>query len=276
MKVTQAILPVAGLGTRFLPWTKTVPKELLPLGNRPIISYIVDECLEAGIADICFVISHGKEAIAQYFYDDPVLLKELKKRGKEQLLDSLKRYSTANFHVVYQEEMLGDGHAILQAAGWAKSEMIAVLFGDDLFVGAKPGIAQLMKAGAKIPEKQFALLAVENIPREMTGRYGVIEIEKEMPDDPRLRKVKGLVEKPDPARAPSTLGIVGRYLIPHSVLATLPKVRAGKDGEIRLIDALISQMKTLPVYALECSGTLQDTGTPEGYAQAVKVLGMIT
>lgn len=276
MKVTQAILPVAGLGTRFLPWTKVVPKELLPLGNRPIISYIVDECLDAGIEEICFVISHGKETIAEYFYDNPALFKELKRRGKEQLLDSLKRYQGLDFHVVYQEELLGDGHAILQAADWVKSEMVAVLFGDDLFVGAKPGIKQLLEACEHVKEKSFSMLSVENVPREKTNRYGVIEVEKEIPGSPRLRKVKGLVEKPDPAVAPSTLGIVGRYVIPRTLLKVLPQVRAGKDGEIRLIDALIHELKTLPVYAYECEGTRIDTGTPEGYAQAVSMLGLVS
>jgi len=276
MKITQAILPVAGLGTRFLPWTKAVPKELLPLGNRPIIAYIVDECLEAGINDICFVISRGKEAIAEYFYESPTLIQTLKKRGKEQLLDSLARYKDLHVHVVYQEEMLGDGHAILQAADWVKSDMIAVLFGDDLFVGDQPGLVQLIKATTSIPEKEFALIAVENIPREKTNRYGIIDIEKAISGHPHLKKVKGLVEKPDPVKAPSTLGIVGRYLIPHSVIKSLPKVKAGKDGEIRLIDALTAKLKTLPVYALECSGSRIDTGTPEGYAQAVKLLGLVS
>jgi UTP--glucose-1-phosphate uridylyltransferase len=276
MRITQAILPVAGLGTRFLPWTKIVPKELLPLGNRPIISYIVDECLDAGITDICFVIGHGKESVPQYFYDDPALSNELRKRGKLPLLDSLKRYKNAHFHVVYQEELLGDGHAILQAAAWVRSPMVAVLFGDDLFVGSKPGIAQLMEASEQIPEREFAILAVENVPRELTGRYGIIEVDDELPGNSHIKKVKGLVEKPDPARAPSTLGIVGRYLIPQSVIKTLPKVRAGGDGEIRLIDALISEIRTLPIYALECSGTRIDTGTPEGYAKAVGMLGLVS
>jgi UTP--glucose-1-phosphate uridylyltransferase len=253
-----------------------VPKELLPLGNRPIIAYIVDECLEAGITDICFVISHGKESIGRYFEEDPALRKELKRRGKEQLLDPLKPYAKAHFETAYQEQMLGDGHAILQAKQCVKSDMVAVLFGDDLFVGDKPGIVQLIEASAFIPEKEFALIAVENIPREKTSRYGVIEIAKEVPGHPRLRKVKGLVEKPDPVKAPSTLGIVGRYLIPRSVIESLPKVAVGKDGEIRLIDALIAALNTLPIYALECNGSRIDTGTPEGYAEAVKMLGMVS
>ncbi|MDD5623948.1 MAG: sugar phosphate nucleotidyltransferase [Candidatus Peribacteraceae bacterium] len=273
MKITQAILPVAGLGTRFLPWTKAVPKELLPLGNRPIIAHIVDECIEAGIRDICFVISHGKEAILQYFQDDPRLEAALKKRGKTDALRRLPHYKNVRFHVVYQEEQLGDGHAILQAMGWITSPHVAVLFGDDLFVGAASGIQQLLAASEKVKDRECALVAVENIPREDTRHYGVIDPDGAV--DRRLKKVKGLVEKPDPAKAPSTLGIVGRYIIPRSIFAALPRVRAGKDGEIRLIDALIAQLKTVPIYALECAGTRIDTGTPEGYAKAVKLLGGI-
>ncbi len=276
MKITQAILPVAGLGTRFLPWTKAVPKELLPLGNRPIIAYVVDECLEAGIDNICFVISHGKESIEQYFKEDHALRNELRRRGKEKLLDPLKPYTKAHFDVVYQEQMLGDGHAILQAAEFVKTPMVAILFGDDLFVGDKPGLVQLIAACKFIPEKEFALIAVENIPREKTNRYGVIDVEKTVSGHPCLKKVKGLVEKPDPVKAPSTLGIVGRYLVPRSVIQSLSDVASGKDGEIRLIDALSAKIKTLPVYALECKGSRIDTGTPEGYAKAVKLLGMVS
>lgn len=271
--ITQAILPVAGLGTRFLPWTKVVPKELLPLGNRPIIAAIVDECLDAGITEICFVISHGKEMIPQYFFDDPAFAAELKRRGKEDLLKPLERYRDAHFHVVYQEEQRGDGHAILQAADWVKSDSVAILFGDDLFAGAAPGIQQLIQAQTSIAEKECAILAVENVPREATKRYGIIDPSDALPRNKHIRRVRGLVEKPDPAHAPSTLGIVGRYLIPRSTFDILKKVKGGKDGEIRLIDALIAQLKTLPVYACECEGTRIDTGTPEGYAKAVKLLG---
>ncbi|MEI8229626.1 MAG: sugar phosphate nucleotidyltransferase [Candidatus Peregrinibacteria bacterium] len=271
MPITQAILPVAGLGTRFLPWTKVVPKELLPLGTRPIIAAVVDECLDAGITDICFVISHGKEMIPQYFYDDPALEAELKRRGKADLLKPLERYRDAHFHVVYQEEQLGDGHAILQAAPWVKSDMVAILFGDDLFTGAAPGIQQLIDAQKKLPKKECAVLAVENVPRAMTSRYGIVDPGEALPEHERIHRVKGLVEKPDSKDAPSTLAIVGRYLIPSSTFEALPKVEGGKDGEIRLIDALISQIKTLPIYACECEGTRIDTGSPEGYAKAVEL-----
>src|SRR5687768_13082113 len=128
MKLTQAILPVAGLGTRFLPWTKVVPKELLPIGNQPIIALLVDEALSAGVSDICFVISPGKEAIPQYFQEHPHLEKHLESKGKSHLLEDLSRYDNVRFHTVYQRDMHGDGHAILQAADWVESPHVAILF----------------------------------------------------------------------------------------------------------------------------------------------------
>ncbi len=273
MKVTQAVLPLAGLGTRFLPWTKVVPKELLPLGSQPIIAHLVDECLENGIEDICFVISRGKEMIPQYFFEHPELEQELAARGKEHLLHELRRYDNVRFHTVYQEEQKGDGHAILQAADWVDSDTIVVLFGDDLFVNADTALAQLLRAHEQAGDAGAAVLALENIDREQTKRYGIVEVEQENAENPRLKKIAGLVEKPEPADAPSTLGIVGRYLIPRSTFEILPTVAAGNGGEIRLIDALTAQLSDIAVYGYECEGTRLDTGTPEGYKHAVQVLG---
>jgi UTP--glucose-1-phosphate uridylyltransferase len=270
MQITQAILPVAGLGTRFLPWTKVVPKELLPLGNQPIIAHVVHECLDAGIRDICFVISHGKEAIPQYFYDDPKLEEELRKRGKHHHLEELKRYSEARFHVVYQEEQHGDGHAILQAMDWVESDAVAILFGDDLFLGDQSGVAQLQKAYHVIGG-EGALLALEDIPADQTNRYGIVEVAEEHEGDACIKKLKSLVEKPDPKDAPSTLGIVGRYIIPRSTFDVLSKLEASHQKEVRLIDALIKQLPTMPIYGYTCFGKRIDTGTPEGYARAVKM-----
>ncbi len=273
MPITQAILPVAGLGTRFLPWTKVVPKELLPIGNRPIIAHLVDTCLSVGITDICFVISHGKEQIPQYFYADPALEAELKARGKNDALAELQKYDEVNFHVVYQEKQLGDGHAILQAAGWVKSETVAVLFGDDLIVHTENGLQQLTKAYDNLEKKRdTALLCLENVPRERVSKYGIVDID-EAQSTGRLKKVKGLVEKPKPEDAPSTLGIVGEYLIPHSTFNILPSVGASHGGEIRLIDALIAQLDTIDIYGYEVEGKRLDTGTPEGYKEAVQILG---
>ena len=270
--ITQAILPVAGLGTRFLPWTKVVPKELLPIGNEPIIAKIVDECLDAGIRDICFVINKGKESIPEYFYDNPDLEKELRRRGKSDAVKHLEKYKQADFHVVYQDEQHGDGHAILQARDWVKGDAVAILFGDDLFHGGKSGLEQLLDAYGKLgADERGAVIALENIDRALTERYGIAEIAGDHASIPRLRKIKGLVEKPKPDDAPSTLGIVGRYIIPKSTLEILPAIGKGHGGEIRLIDALIAQLPTMHIYGYECEGTRLDTGTPEGYVHAVQV-----
>ena len=275
MKVTQAVLPVAGLGTRFLPWTKVVPKELLPLGNQPIIAVLVDECIQNGITDICFVISRGKEMIPQYFEAHPELENKLHEKGKGAHLEELKRYNEINFHTVYQDEQKGDGHAILQACDWVDSDTLAVLFGDDLFVDADDCLLQLLSAFEHVDEHETrdgAMLALEDIPREKTEKYGIIEVDYEHDNCERLKKVRGLVEKPHPDDAPSTLGIVGRYLIPRRTFDVLPEVAAGHGGEIRLIDALLEILDTAHIFGYECEGKRLDTGTPEGYKEAVDYL----
>ena len=273
MHLNQAILPVAGLGTRFLPWTKVVPKELLPIGNQPIIGLLVDECLSVGIKDVCFVISHGKESITRYFERDPVLEKELTRRGKLDALKELGRYNEVRFHTVYQEEQKGDGHAILQAGDWVTSDMIAILFGDDLVAGKENGLQQLMTAAKQVtPARDTAFLCLENVPREKVHQYGIVEID-ENGSSGRVKKVKGLVEKPKPEEAPSTLGIVGKYLIPRSTFNILPSVSAGNGGEIRLIDALIAQLGDIDIYGYEFEGKRLDTGRPEGYKEAIMMLG---
>ncbi|MDP7477596.1 MAG: sugar phosphate nucleotidyltransferase [Candidatus Peribacteraceae bacterium] len=276
MAITQAILPAAGLGTRFLPWTKVVPKEMLPIGNQPIIAKIVDECMDAGILDICFVISKGKECIPEYFYEHPELEAQLEKRGKLEQLEHLKKYAEADFHVVYQDEQHGDGHAILQAADWVNSESIAILFGDDLFTGGASGLQQLIDAHEKLPqEERGAIAALEVIDPKYSNRYGIVDPECDHDSIAGLVAVKGLVEKPDTKDSPSNLGIVGRYIIPKSTIDLLPTIGASHGGEIRLIDALIEQLGTVPVHGLQCDGTRLDTGTPAGYAHAVQLLGAI-
>lgn len=271
MRISQAILPVAGLGTRFLPWTKVVPKELLPLGNQPIIAHLVDECLGAGIREICFVISQGKEAIPQYFYQNPALEEELLKRGKLHYLEDLRRYHEVSIHVVYQEQQHGDGHALLQARDWVTSDAVAILFGDDLFIQAQSGLQQLMRAQMRLPEhERGAMIALQEIPKDQTHKYGIVELEAPHPEDERLARIRSMVEKPSPDAAPSNLGIVGRYIVPRSTFDVLQRVSGHHDREIRLIDALISQLSHIPVYGYRCEGIRLDTGTPEGYRHAVQ------
>ncbi len=280
MNLSQAILPVAGLGTRFLPWTKVVPKELLPIGNQPIIALLVDECLSVGITDICFVINRGKESIPQYFYEMPELEAQLQKKGKSHLLEELARYDSVNFHVVYQEEMHGDGHALLQARSWVKAPEVAVLFGDDLIVGKQNGLQQLTKAMTDIKhERDTVMLCLQNVPKESTAKYGIVAVDNDWmkaagEKTPHLRKIDGLVEKPRPEVAPSTLAIVGKYIVPKMIFDRLHEVEQGSHGgEIRLIDALIQNRDHLDIYGCVFEGKRYDTGTPEGYKEAVMDLG---
>lgn len=280
MSLTQAILPVAGLGTRFLPWTKVVPKELLPIGSQPIIALLVDECLSVGITDICFVISRGKEAIPQYFEKHPELEKELASRGKSHMLEELAKYNEIRFHTVYQEEMKGDGHAILQAKDWVSSDVLAILFGDDLIVGEENGLQQMVAAMHTISDAA-TMLCLQNVPHEKTSSYGIVQTAD---TQGKVHRITGLVEKPKPEDAPSTLAIVGKYIIHRDTFDVLPTVgsshggpartMSGSDGEIRLIDALIEQNNQGKViYGTEFEGKRFDTGTPEGYKEAVRVLG---
>src|SRR3989344_616351 len=177
MQLTQAILPVAGLGTRFLPWTKTIPKEMLPIGRMPIIALLVDECLSVGIRDICFVISRGKESIPAFFQTDDALEAELERRGKGDLLKELSRYHEFRFTSVYQNEQHGDGHAILQAASWVDSDSVAILFGDDLIVGKENGLQQIVRQLSANSEQRSALLALQDVPREQVSQYGIVQVE---------------------------------------------------------------------------------------------------
>lgn len=271
MKLTQAILPVAGLGTRFLPWTKVMPKEMLPIGNQPIIGLLVDECLGCGIREVCFVINRGKEVIPEYFAENPALEEQLKKRGKTEILEQLRRYDEVKFHVVYQDEQLGDGHAILQAQKWVKSPVIAVLFGDDLIAGKESGLAQLTKAYGTM-NNDAVMLCLEDVARDRVSKYGIVAVD-DAGSKATLKKIKGLVEKPKPDDAPSTLGIVGKYLIPASTIDMLATIEHEVHQEIRLIDAFKKQLGTTPIYGCVVEGKRLDTGTPEGYKEAVKVLG---
>ncbi|MEK7137306.1 MAG: sugar phosphate nucleotidyltransferase [Patescibacteria group bacterium] len=284
MSLTQAILPVAGLGTRFLPWTKAVPKEMLPVGRLPIIALLVDECISVGIREICFVISRGKEVIPQFFAQDAKLEEELRKRGKSEVLNELLRYDSVKFTSVYQEEQHGDGHALLSAVDFVKSDNVAVLFGDDLIVGKENGLQQLAKQMSEIRDQgsgsDCAFLCLQDVPREQISRYGIASVEE---TERRLKRITGLVEKPAPEKAPSTLAIVGKYIIPRSLFGTLEKIGGGPTSlpsgelrrakEIRIIDALIASLPTLPVYGYVFEGKRYDTGTPEGYRETVLALG---
>jgi len=275
MLLSQAILPVAGYGTRFLPWTKVVPKELLPIGRKPIIALLVDEAMSVGIRDLCFVISKGKEKIPEFFQTDTALEKVLADRGKSHLLEELTRYHEVKFTTVYQDEMRGDGHAILQAKDWVTSEHLAIIFGDEIIAGEKTGLQELVGAMSTIKENNAGMLCLHSVPRDSVSKYGIVDIRTDDAEE-RIHRIQGLVEKPKPEDAPSTFAIVGKYIVPKSTIATLEDVEGThNDGEIRLIDALKWQLehKELALFGCEVQGQRFDTGHPEGYREAVKALG---
>ncbi|MEQ1849629.1 MAG: sugar phosphate nucleotidyltransferase [Candidatus Peribacteraceae bacterium] len=274
MQLSQAILPVAGYGTRFLPWTKVVPKELLPIGNRPLIAVLVDEAMSVGIRDICFVISRGKEKIPEFFKTDEALEKVLADRGKSHLLEELTKYHEVKFTTVYQDEMKGDGHAILQAKDWVQSDHLAIIFGDEIIAGSETGLQELSAALSHVASNDAGMLCLHNVPKEKVSKYGIVKTGKSVGE--RMHTITGLVEKPQPEDAPSTLAVVGKYIIPKSTIVELAKVQGShKDGEIRLIDAMKSQIDagTMQLYGYEVQGRRFDTGTPEGYREAVLALG---
>jgi UTP--glucose-1-phosphate uridylyltransferase len=262
-KIKKAVLPVAGMGTRFLPVTKVVPKELLPIVDKPVIQYLVEEAVNSGIEEIIFVISKEKELIRQYFAHNPELEETLLQKGKHQLLDTVRPlHKMAKFSFVYQHEPRGDGHAILQAELAIGNKPFVVLFGDAITKGKVPATKQLIDA-----YHGESVIAVTRVPRENTYLYGIIDpIQRE----DRLYEVKGLVEKPKPAEAPSTLSIIGKYVCPPEIFEALKKAPKGKDGEIRLIDGFMQLQKKQKLWAVEIEGEWFDTGNPDGLAAAIR------
>ncbi len=261
--VIQAVIPAAGLGTRFLPLTKVVPKELLPLGTKPAIAYAVDECLDAGIREICFVISRGKELIPEYFRKDVGWKEELHKRGKQDALRELLRYDDVSFHVVEQDEQIGDGHAVLQAKHWIRSDPFAVLFPDDLILAQKGCLRQMVEQ-----YESGILFALLTVPREEASRYGIAEVDLGIGS--RLGRVTKLVEKPAMQDIPGhPHAVMGRFLLPLSTLQVLETAAVSQGGERRIVDAIRGQMGRVPVAGYVFQGTRYDLGTPEGYREAV-------
>ncbi|MBI2166423.1 MAG: UTP--glucose-1-phosphate uridylyltransferase GalU [Chloroflexi bacterium] len=264
MQVKKAVIPAAGFGTRFLPASKTIPKEMLPILDRPMIQYVVEEAVAAGITQIVIVTSRGKEAMADYFDRSPELERALAQKGATAGLEEVRRVaSMAEVVFVRQQEQLGLGHAVLCARPAVGKEPFAVFLPDDIiYHPPKSGIAQLLEV-----YQQFgaSVVAVEELPREAIRNYGAIE-PREVAE--RTYEVLGLVEKPDPAVAPSNLGIVGRYVLTPEIFDCLEGVRPGAIGELQLTDALALLLKRQKVYACRFRGVRYDVGTPLGMLRA--------
>ena len=263
-KVRKAVFPVGGHGTRFLPATKAVPKEMLPVVDKPLIQYAVEEAKAAGIEEFIFVTGRGKGAIEDHFDQALELAQALESGGKTELLETLHASVLAPGQVSYtrQQQPLGLGHAVWCARHLVGDEPFAVLLPDDLVQSRTPCMKQMTEAFA---ETGGNLVAVMDVPREHTSRYGILDVTS---DNGRLAKAKGLVEKPKPEDAPSTLSIIGRYILQPQVFRELDGQKTGAGGEIQLTDAMAGTIGEMPFHGLRFEGTRYDCGNKAGFLEA--------
>ncbi|MEM7317432.1 MAG: UTP--glucose-1-phosphate uridylyltransferase GalU [Pseudomonadota bacterium] len=264
-KVTKAIFPVAGLGTRFLPATKSVPKEIMTLVDRPLVQYAIDEAREAGIKEFIFVTSRGKSALEDYFDHNPILEQELRKKGKDDLLETLKSTNMDSGAIAYirQHKALGLGHAVWCARRLIANEPFAVILPDDVIAAETPCLKQMVEAYA---ETGGNMVAAMEVPPEQASAYGVLDVDDDMG---AVVSVKGMVEKPEPAQAPSNLAVIGRYILGPSVLSNLNRMKQGAGGEIQLTDAIAAEIGTEnSVYGYRFQGQRFDCGSKVGFLQA--------
>ena len=261
--IRKAVIPCAGLGTRFLPATKAQPKEMLPVFDRPAIQYIIEEALLARIENIVLVTGRGKQAIENHFDKSFELEHYLKLRKQYKLLKNVENISElADIFYVRQKEPLGLGHAINCVRSYISNEPFAVFLADDLIYSEKPAISQLIEVYGKY---KGAVLAVEEVPKDFIMQYGVIKPKKIAKD---VYIVEDVVEKPTAEAAPSNLGVVGRYILVPEIFKLLPQVKKGSRGEIQLTDAIRLLAKKVPVYAVKIKGKRYDTGDKLGYMKA--------
>ncbi|MEX0284673.1 MAG: UTP--glucose-1-phosphate uridylyltransferase GalU [Paracoccaceae bacterium] len=270
-KVTKAIFPVAGLGTRFLPATKSVPKEIMTLVDRPLVQYAIDEARAAGIKEFIFVTSRGKSALEDYFDHSPILEQELRKKGKTELLETLKATDMESGAIAYirQHKALGLGHAVWCARRLIGNEPFAVMLPDDVIAAEQPCLAQMVDA---YDEFGGNMVAAMEVPQEKTSSYGVLDIAE---DHEAVVRAKGMVEKPKAEEAPSNLAVIGRYILQPSVLKNLNKLKQGSGGEIQLTDAIAKDLEgDVPVYGYRFRGQRFDCGSKAGFLQATVAFGL--
>jgi len=266
------VFPAAGLGTRFLPATKAQPKEMLPLVDKPIIQYSVEEAVESGISNIILVTGRGKNAIEDHFDVSVELETFLEARGKRDQLEEVRKISNLiNFAYVRQGEPLGLGHAVLVARELVGNEPFAVLLGDDVIDATPPAIRQLIDVFDRV---QGPVLAVERVPRENISSYGVIAIDPNANLGPGVYQVRDLVEKPPREEAPSDLAIIGRYVLTPDIFPALMATKKDRTGEIQLTNGLRELVKSRPIYACEVNGVRHDTGNKLGYLKATVYFAM--
>lgn len=263
MRVKKAVIPVAGLGTRFLPATKTVPKELLPIVDVPAIQYVVQEAVDSGIMQVIFVTGRGKDSIEDHFDIAPELEQVLEERGQTEMVKTLRRVAEMTEVIsVRQKRALGLGHAVLCARDLVGDEPFAVLLADDLIDAKIPCVRQLLDV---FEEKGESVVALMKVAQEEVHRYGVIKGQRVAP---RLYAIGDMVEKPAPKEAPSQLAIIGRYVLRQEIFALLEKVKTGPGGEIQLTDALSQMARQRGVYGYEFAGDRYDVGDKLGFVRA--------
>ena len=268
MKIRKAVIPAAGLGTRFLPVTMSVPKELLPIIDRPLLQYVVAETAEAGVEEVIIVTSPGKESISDYFQPHPALEQRLAASGDELLLAKVAEAAgLARVSFVLQHEALGLGHAVLMAKEAVGDEPFVVILPDDIIAHAPGALAQMVAALERLDTEDTTagVIAVEELPWEVIHNYGVVD-GTQVSD--RVYRIQGLVEKPPREQAPSNLTIVGRYILPPQIFQCLENTQPGAKGEIQLTDGLLALLQDHELYAYQFLGKRFDGGTPMGLLRA--------
>ena len=269
-KVTKAIFPVAGLGTRFLPATKSIPKEIMTLVDRPLIQYAIDEARAAGIKEFIFVTSRGKGALEDYFDHAHELENTLRKAGKDDLLELLRQTNMESGAIAYirQHKAMGLGHAVWCARRLIHDEPFAVVLTDDVVMGEPPCLQQMIEAHA---ETGGSMVATMEVPMEKTKSYGVLDVAEDMG---AIVRAKGMVEKPKD-NPPSNLAVIGRYILAPTVMENLNKLKQGAGGEIQLTDAIADEIEEgRPVYGLRFRGQRYDCGSKAGFLQATVAFGL--
>ncbi len=271
--IKKAVFPVAGLGSRFLPATKAQPKEMLPIVDKPLIQYAVEEAVEAGITEMIFITGRNKRAIEDHFDKAYELEAELEAAGKQQLLEMVRQVIPKHVNCMYirQPQALGLGHAVLCARPIVGSDPFAVLLADDFMLGEAGGPGVMAQMTEQFGREQASILGVQDVPREHTKQYGIVSTESFAE---RLEKVNGIVEKPAPEVAPSTLAVVGRYVLTNRIFSCLEKIGKGAGGEIQLTDGIEALMQYETVLAYRYRGRRFDCGSKLGYLQASVEIGM--
>ena len=270
-RVTKAIFPVAGLGTRFLPATKSIPKEIMTLVDRPLIQYAIDEARAAGIKEFIFVTSRGKSALEDYFDNAPELESTLRKKGKTEMLDMLKDTNMDSGAIAYirQHKALGLGHAVWCARRLVHNEPFAVILPDDVIAAETPCLQQMVEAHE---DTGGCMVAAMEVPQDKASAYGVIDIKEDLG---AMVSVKGLVEKPAPQDAPSNLAVIGRYILTPKIMQNLNKIKSGSGGEVQLTDAIDAELSEgRDVFGYRFRGQRFDCGSKAGFLQATVAFGL--